>query len=296
MYKPAARLAQLRHLLTVLVVVAIVGGGLLIGLGAAKLGEPRGLWLIVVGAGVVAASVAGFVVTFILLKIDANVARVSTAIRDLYEQVERYDTRLEAIAESARLSDAAKSIAHRLEDRAALRAAIRSEIAMNDWEAAMALITEMEQRFGYKEEAQQLRDQVSQACRRFYHEEVDKALPDFSLLARKFRKSTPAPSFKGQWDKKLKKFGKGLTIITSGQCPHNAKMVNDIVEIAKDRYSIEPRIVEYKSYRQAQNAPGPYAVAGLVYDGKLVADHTISGTRFRLIMEREIGIDARKRC
>lgn len=182
MYKPAARLAQLRHLLTVLVVVAIVGGGLLIGLGAVRLAQPQGLWLIVVGAGVVLASVAGFVVTFILLKIDANVARVSTAIRDLYEQVERYDTRLEAIAESARLSDAAKSIAHRLEDRVALRAAIRSEIAMNDWEAAMALITEMEQRFGYKEEAQQLRDQVSQACRRFYHEEVDKALPVIERL------------------------------------------------------------------------------------------------------------------
>jgi hypothetical protein len=68
-------------------------------------------------------------------------------------------------------------------------------------------------------------------------------------------------------------------------------MVNDIVEIAKDRYGIEPRVVEYRSYKQAQNAPWPYAVAGLLYDGKLYADHTISGTRFRLIMEREIGIE-----
>jgi hypothetical protein len=122
-------------------------------------------------------------------------------------------------------------------------------------------------------------------------EEVEKALPDFSLLVKKFKKSAPTPSFKGQWDKKRKKFGKGLTIITSGQCPHNVKMVNDITEIARDRYGIEPRIVEYRSYRQAQNAPWPYAVAGLLYDGKLLADHTISGTRFRLIMEREIGIE-----
>ncbi|MHC4546780.1 MAG: GNAT family N-acetyltransferase [Planctomycetota bacterium] len=122
-------------------------------------------------------------------------------------------------------------------------------------------------------------------------EEVEKALPDFSLLVKKFKKSAPTPSFKGQWDKKRKKFGKGLTIITSGQCPHNVTMVKDIVQIAKDRYGIEPRIVEYRSYRQAQNAPWPYAVAGLLYDGKLVADHTISGTRFRLIMEREIGIE-----
>jgi len=121
-------------------------------------------------------------------------------------------------------------------------------------------------------------------------EEVEMALPDFSLLAKIFRKSAPTPSFKGEWNKKLKKFSKGLTIITSGQCPHNVKMVNDIAKIAKDRYQIEPRIVEYRSYRQAQGAPWPYAVAGLLYDGKLVADHTISGTRFQNIMEKEIGI------
>ncbi len=127
-------------------------------------------------------------------------------------------------------------------------------------------------------------------------EEVEKALPDFSLLVKKFKQSAPTPSFKGQWDKKRKKFGKGLTIITSGQCPHNAKMVNDIAEIARDRYGIEPRIVEYRSYRQAQNAPWPYAVAGVLYDGKLVADHTISGRRFQNIMEKEIGIDTKKRC
>jgi GNAT superfamily N-acetyltransferase len=124
-------------------------------------------------------------------------------------------------------------------------------------------------------------------------EEVEKALPDFSLLVKKCKKSAPTPSFKGQWEKKRKKFGKGLTIITSGQCPHNVKMVNDIAEIAKDRYGIEPKIVEYRSYRQAQNAPWPYAVAGLLYDGKLVADHTISGRRFQNIMEKEIGIDAK---
>ncbi|MHC4084875.1 MAG: GNAT family N-acetyltransferase [Planctomycetota bacterium] len=102
-------------------------------------------------------------------------------------------------------------------------------------------------------------------------EEVEKALPDFSLLVKKFKKSAPTPSFKGQWDKK--------------------RMVKDITEIARDRYGIEPRIVEYKSYRQAQNAPWPYAVAGLLYDGKLVADHTIGGHRFQNIMEKEVGIE-----
>jgi len=121
-------------------------------------------------------------------------------------------------------------------------------------------------------------------------EEVEKALSDFSLLVKRCKKSAPTPSFKGQWDQKRKKFRKGLTIITSGQCPQNVKMVNDITQIARERYAMEPRIVEYKSYRQAQNAPWPYAVSGVLYDGKLVADHPISGTRFQNIMEKEIGI------
>jgi len=73
-------------------------------------------------------------------------------------------------------------------------------------------------------------------------------------------------------------------------------MVNDITEIARERYGIEPRIVEYRSCRQAQNAPWPFAVSGVLYDGKLVADHPIGGTRFRNIMEKEIGIDAKKGC
>ncbi|MFX0067344.1 MAG: hypothetical protein ACFFC7_34925, partial [Candidatus Hermodarchaeota archaeon] len=76
-----------------------------------------------------------------------------------------------------------------------------------------------------------------------------------------------------------------------GQCPMNLKMVNDITKIARDRYEIEPKIVEYRSYWQAQNAPWPYAVSGVLYDGKLVADHPIGGTRFQNIMEREIGIE-----
>jgi hypothetical protein len=34
----------------------------------------------------------------------------------------------------------------------------------------------------------------------------------------------------------------------------------------------------------------------VLYDGKLVADHPIGGTRFQNIMEKEVGIDARKGC
>lgn len=125
-------------------------------------------------------------------------------------------------------------------------------------------------------------------------EEVDNAFPDFTMLVKKFEKSAPTPSFKGEWDKKLKNFGKGLTTISSGQCPYTLKMINDITETARERYGIKPKIVEYKSYKEAQNAPWPFATSGLLYDGKLVADHPISSKRFQNIMEKEVGIDAKK--
>ena len=69
-----------------------------------------------------------------------------------------------------------------------------------------------------------------------------------------------------------------------------AASILDIAEIARERYGIRAKIVEYKSYKEAQNAPWPFAVSGLLYDGKLVADHPIGGTRFQNIMEKEVGI------
>jgi len=36
------------------------------------------------------------------------------------------------------------------------------------------------------------------------------------------------------------------------------------------------RIVELKTFRDSQNAPTPYAVFAIIYDGQLLADHQIS--------------------
>lgn len=182
MYSQAARFSQLRHLLTVVVVVAIVGAAVLIGLGIVRLSKPDGLWMIVVGTGVILASVIVAVIAFIALKIDANTLRLSTAIHDLHEEIERQGGRLNAIAESTRLSDAAKSIAHREEELNALRGAIYDDINLHDWEAAAYLVSEMERRFGHREEAQQLREKLIEGRSEFYDEEVGKALPHVRRL------------------------------------------------------------------------------------------------------------------
>ena len=120
-------------------------------------------------------------------------------------------------------------------------------------------------------------------------EVVDAAPPDYQLLVKRFRKSAPAPRFKGDWDKRLRKLGKGLTIIRADQCPHTAKFADEIAEMARTTYGIKPRTVELKTPRDARSAPTPYATFAIVYDGQLLADHQISRRRFGNIMDKLLG-------
>jgi hypothetical protein len=115
---------------------------------------------------------------------------------------------------------------------------------------------------------------------------VDTAPPDYQLLVRKFDKNAANPAFKKDWDRKLAQYGRGLTIIRSSQCPHIAKFAAEIAKTAQDEYHIKPRLVELASWSDAQNAPTPYAVFSVIYNGRLLADHQISRTRFRNIMRK----------
>ncbi len=119
-------------------------------------------------------------------------------------------------------------------------------------------------------------------------EVVDRAPPDFELLAKRFKKTAALPKFSGDWDRRLHKYGTGLTIICSDQCPYTAKCVKDITETAKKRYHMKPKIIELMNYKQAQSAPCAFGVFSIVYNGKIIAEHPISGTRFQNIMNKEL--------
>jgi L-amino acid N-acyltransferase YncA len=113
---------------------------------------------------------------------------------------------------------------------------------------------------------------------------VDTAPPSFELLVKKLRQA-PSPKFKTGWDRTLRKYGSGLTILKSDQCPCIAKCMTDILR-ACETLGIRPRIVELTTSRAARAAPSPYGVFTAVYNGQVVADHPISGTRFRSIMRK----------
>jgi len=119
-------------------------------------------------------------------------------------------------------------------------------------------------------------------------EAVDTAPPDYELLVKKFNKSSPNPKFKDNWEEKLKKYGQGLTIIRADQCPHSIKFADEIAETAKNIYKLKTKIVELKTHQDAQNAPTPFTVFAIIYNGRILADHQISRTRFENIMKKGI--------
>jgi len=67
---------------------------------------------------------------------------------------------LNTISNRLLISDTAKRIAYREQDREALRRAIREDIDKGDFEAALALVDDMSHIYGYREEAETYRDQI----------------------------------------------------------------------------------------------------------------------------------------
>jgi hypothetical protein len=118
---------------------------------------------------------------------------------------------------------------------------------------------------------------------------VGRAAPDFTLLARKLDSSAPDPALKSGWERKLARYSKGMTIIRSRQCPHIHKFGSEIEQAARESYHIEPRVVEIKTAKQAQDAPTPYGVFAIIYNGRILADHQISCRRFHNIMREMWG-------
>jgi hypothetical protein len=106
----------------------------------------------------------------------------------------------------------------------------------------------------------------------------------FTLLVKQLKKAAE-PKFK-DCEKKLSNYEE-LTIVYSKQCPWVARFMSELPETIKEK-GLEINVVELKTAEQAQAAPSIYAVFNMVNDGKLLADHYISNTRFLNIVNKEL--------
>jgi GNAT superfamily N-acetyltransferase len=119
-------------------------------------------------------------------------------------------------------------------------------------------------------------------------EVIENAPPDFELLALRFNIKAPMPKFKRNWEKRLTQYSKGLTIIRADQCPYTVKNVKEISELAVKIYGIKPEIINLKNHTEAQDSPCPFGTFCIILQGKMIAYHPISGTRFANIMRQEL--------
>jgi len=97
------------------------------------------------------------------------------------------------------------------------------------------------------------------------------------------------PSFPTNWQQRLKSH-KGLELLFTNQCPYIGKAVNELPAVA-GRFGIRLTLTEIKDAREARSRmASPYGMVNLLYDEQLLADHAISATRFRNILQKDLGL------
>lgn len=114
---------------------------------------------------------------------------------------------------------------------------------------------------------------------------VDQTIPDFELSVLKFKADEPDPAFKSDLENRLAAYSDGLTIFRSAQCPYSVKNVDAILESA-EKMHIPARLIEIEDAHTAQQIPSPFGSFCIVYEGKIIAYHPISHTRFMNIMKK----------
>lgn len=128
-------------------------------------GQRRLIGIGVVGlSGVgIAILVAAWGLVDLIIKTEANTFRSHDVLRDISAVAEQQRRDMQVIAENVQLSEAARSISHRAKERTVLRLAINEETIKGDWEAAYALVDQLETRYGYRNEAARLRAELDRS-------------------------------------------------------------------------------------------------------------------------------------
>ncbi len=106
----------------------------------------------------------------------------------------------------------------------------------------------------------------------------------FDLMVLKFNNS-PDPKFY-DWEKNALSY-QGLNLVYANQCPLFIRSVEELKKTASE-FELELNVTELASSAEAQQAPSGFGVYSLVYNGKILADHYISNTRFKNILNKEV--------
>ncbi len=95
---------------------------------------------------------------------------------------------------------------------------------------------------------------------------------------------TDKPSFL-DWEKNRDGY-KGWNMLIAHQCPMQYRAMEDLPMMAKDN-NIRLKIKELKKSEEARNSPAGFGVMTILKDEEVVADHYVSKTRFRNIIQKK---------
>ena len=107
----------------------------------------------------------------------------------------------------------------------------------------------------------------------------------FELMYKAFDKETPAPQFI-DWTQSLEQH-EGWHLLYADQCPWHLKSVIAITDVAREQ-GVPLQVTHLNDPKEAQQGPSGYGTFALIKDGKLLADHYLSATRFKNILKEEL--------
>jgi hypothetical protein len=144
------------------------------------------------GWSLLAAGAACVVIILCAFPIFISMGRGHSHVRNRLEEImQMQETRLRdlsvvlnVISEQQLLSDRARAVAYREKDREVLRRAIQEEMARRDFEAAMSLVNDMEQAFGYKQEAERFRQEIDSRRNEINRQAISQSVATIEKLCR----------------------------------------------------------------------------------------------------------------
>ena len=107
----------------------------------------------------------------------------------------------------------------------------------------------------------------------------------FDLMYKPIHNGTTKPHLL-DWTKEHQAY-EGWHLVYADQCPWHEKSVNDL-QAEAERQGIDLIVRRFADPSEARHGPTGYGTFGLLHDGKLLADHYISRTRFKNILKKEL--------
>ena len=140
-----------------------------------------------------AAGGLGLVLLALLIPLSAVVAkRAAGSGQQMRDDLAALARAVAQMSEQNALSDDARRVLNRKRERELLRAAIDEDIAVEDWDAAMVLVKELAERFGYRSDAEEFRQRIEQARYETVQRKVNEAIArlDGLIGARRWDQAT----------------------------------------------------------------------------------------------------------